>query len=591
MKIETLRHSLAHILAHAVQALYPGTKFAIGPAIENGFYYDFDFYKDAKQTQNSPPHLKIKCGDKRKTDAKQIGEQDLPKIEAKMKELIKQDIKFKKKNVSRAEAKKIFKNQPYKLELIKEKIEGGPLSIYQTGEFVDLCRGPHVKSSKEIPIDCFRLTKIAGAYFKGDEKNKMLTRIYGIAFLNKKQLEGHIKAIEEAEKRDHRILGQKLGLFLVDEEIGAGLPLWLPKGAILRKIVENYLYTELKKAGYQWIISPHIANLKLWKTSGHWGFYKENMYSPIKIDEEEYMIKPMNCPFHLKVYSTGVQSYKDLPLRLAELGTVYRYEKSGVLHGLTRVRGFTQDDAHIFCTREQLEQELINTTKLGIKMLQNFGFKDFDIYLSTRPEKYVGSEKIWKKATMALKKALISLNLPFKTDKGGGVFYGPKIDIKIKDNLGRPWQCTTIQVDFNLPERFQLKYIDKNGQKQEPIMIHRALLGSIERFLGVLVEHYAGAFPLWLSPVQVSILPISDRHIEYANFINEQLIAYNLRTEIKDENETLSKKIRNVEMQKIPYIIIVGDKEQQQKKVSLRTRDKGDLGLVSVAEFIKKINY
>ncbi len=598
MKIETLRHSLAHILAYAVQELYPGTKFGIGPAIDNGFYYDFDFVEIANPKSQIPKQIQNSNAQNSKQNFK-LTPDDLPKIEKKMRELIKQDIKFDKKIISVAEAKKLFKKQPYKLELIRDLAETRlqQISIYYSGKFVDLCKGPHIKSTlqlrsgqiKEIPADGFKLTKLAGAYWKGDEKNKMLTRIYGIAFKTKKELNSFLRIQEEAEKRDHRVLGKKLGLFLADEEIGTGLPLWLPKGAILRKAIEDYLYRELKGAGYQWIVSPHIANLELWKTSGHWDFYKENMYSPIKIDKEEYMLKPMNCPFHLKVYNSEIRSYKNLPLRLAELGTVYRYEKSGVLHGLTRVRGFTQDDAHIFCTPEQLNEELLNTTKMGIRMLKDFGFNDFDIYLSTRPEKYVGNDKIWKQATGALKNALQSLKLDFQTDEGGGVFYGPKIDIKIKDSLGRPWQCTTIQVDFNLPQRFQLKYIDESGKKQEPIMIHRALLGSIERFIGVLIEHYGGAFPFWLSPVQVCVLPIADRHIEYADLVNQQLTANNLRTEVKNENETLSKKIREAEMQKIPYVLVIGDKEKQAETVRVRDRKKGDIGERKLKDFILKI--
>jgi len=566
MKIETLRHSLAHILAHAVQELYPGTKFGIGPAIENGFYYDFDL--------PSP-----------------TSEDNLLKIEKKMREIIKKDLAFKKKLISKTEAKKIFKNQPYKLELIEELAKkGSKISIYQVGNFVDLCKGPHLKSTKQIPTDAFKLTKIAGAYWKGNEKNKMLTRIYGTAFSSKKELNEHLAKAKEAEKRDHRILGKKLGLFMFDEEIGAGLPLWTPKGAILRHIIENYLYEKLNKAGYQWIVSPHIANLQLWKTSGHWGFYRENMYSPIDIEDEKYLLKPMNCPFHIKIYNSKIRSYKDLPIRFAELGTVYRYEKSGVLHGLTRVRGFTQDDAHIFCTPEQLSEELLQTTKLGIKILKDFGFKDFEIFLSTRPEKYVGEEKIWRKAANALKYALSSLKLNYEIDKGGGVFYGPKIDIKIKDSLGRPWQCTTIQVDFNLPQRFKMFYIDKHGKKKQPIMIHRALLGSLERFIGVLIEHYAGAFPLWLAPSQIWILPIAQRHRKYAEKIANELSEAGFRVGLQDENETVSKKIRNAEIQKIPYVLVVGDKEIKKQTVRLRTREKGDVGEIKLAAFIKKIN-
>ena len=397
MKIETIRHSLAHILAYAVQEMYPGTKFGIGPAIENGFYYD--------------------------VSAEALAEADLPKIEAKMKEIIKKDISFKKKVVSKKEAKEIFKNQPYKLELIEEITGVRPLQIYQSGDFVDLCQGPHVKSTKEINPQAFKLTKIAGAYWKGSEKNPMLTRVYGVAFKTKKELENYLQKEAEAEKRDHRVLGQKLEMFSFDEEVGAGLPLWHPKGTILRKIIEDYLYKELTSQGYRWIVSPHIGKLDLWKTSGHWELYRENMYSPIKIDEEEYMLKPMNCPFHVKIYKTKIRSYKELPIKYAELGTVYRYEKSGVLHGLIRVRGFTQDDAHIWCTPEQLGTELTRLLKEGFKILKTFGFKEYDIYLSTRPEKYAGTLKNWEKATNSLKYVLKKLKLKYQIDPGGGVFY------------------------------------------------------------------------------------------------------------------------------------------------------------------------
>lgn len=565
MKIETLRHSLAHILAYAVQELYPGTKFGIGPAIEDGFYYDFDI--------PSP-----------------ISEKDLPKIEKKMRELIKKDLCFKKEIITKTKVKKIFKNEPYKLELINELLKQGlKINTYKVENFIDLCKGPHLRSTKEIPLDGFKLTKIAGAYWKGDEKNKMLTRIYGTAFFSKEELKNHLQNLKEAEKRDHRLLGKKLELFILDEEIGAGLPIWSPNGATLRHIVESYLYEELNNAGYSWVVSPHIANLELWKTSGHWDFYKENMYSPVKIDEDEYMIKPMNCPFHIKIYNNKIRSYKDLPILFAELGTVYRYEKSGVLHGLTRVRGFTQDDAHIFCTPEQLPEELLKTTRLGTKMLKKFGFKDFQIFLSTQPEKYVGSKQSWKKATDALKYTLSSLKLDYEIDKGGGVFYGPKIDIKIKDSLGRQWQCTTIQVDFNLPQRFDMSYIDEHGKKQEPIMIHRALLGSVERFIGVLIEHYGGAFPLWLSPVQIWVVPIGKGHRKYAQQITDKLKAEGFRVELKDQDETVSKKIRNAGIQRIPYTLVVGDKEIKAKKIGLRTREKGDVGLITLSTFIKKI--
>jgi len=585
-KIETIRHSLAHIMAYAVQELYPGTKFGIGPAIENGFYYDFEFVEADRRG--------LERGLTRITPG------DLPRIKEKMRELIKKDIKFEKKIVSKDEAKKIFKEQPYKLELI----EDGSLTVYRSGDFVDICQGPHIKSTlqlhsgqalrpcsgqaKEI-IDSFKLTKIAGAYWKGDEKNPMLTRIYGVAFNTKKELESYLQKEAEAEKRDHRILGQKLNLFIFDEEVGAGLPLWTSKGTILKKIIEEYLHKELKKEGYQWISTPHIGKLDLWQTSGHLELYQENIYSPIKIDQEQYLLKPMNCPFHVKLYQSEIRSYKNLPLKFAELGTVYRYERSGVLFGLVRVRGFTQDDAHIFCMSEQLAGELTKLLKQGFKILKTFGFKDYDIYLSTRPEKYAGTEKNWNKAINSLKHALGKLKLKFQTDPGGGVFYGPKIDIKIKDSLGRPWQCTTIQLDFNLPEKFKMNYIDQKGKKQQPIMIHRALIGSLERFIGVLLEHFAGALPLWLSPEQIWIIPVGSRHQKYANFVNQQLTTDKLRTKLKDENETVSKKIREGEIQKIPYLLVVGDKEMKAKSVRARERGKGDIGIMKLSKFIEKI--
>ncbi len=581
-KIETIRHSLAHILAAAVQELYPGTKFGIGPAIENGFYYDFEFKRS-------------------------LAPRDLPKIEKKMRELIKKNLKFVKKNISKAEAKKKFRDQPYKLEISEELSETrvsdsyqrpGSLSIYRVGDFVDLCRGPHIKSTlqlhsgqtKEI-IEAFKLTKIAGAYWKGEEKNPMLTRIYGLAFETEKELKDYLKLQLEAEKRDHRLLGQKLELFIFDQEVGAGLPLWLPKGAVLRKIIENYLYEELSSQGYNWLCTPHIGKLALWKKSGHWDFYKENLYSPIKIEGEEYLLKPMNCPFHLKVYNSKIRSHKELPLKFAELGTVYRYEKSGVLHGLTRARGFTQDDAHIICKPGQIAEEVEKLLKYGLKILKKFGFKDYNIYLSTRPEKYAGSEKDWQKATSTLKYALKKLKLKYRIDPGGGVFYGPKIDVKIKDALAREWQCTTIQFDFNLPERFKMTYVNEKGEKQKPFMIHRALLGSIERFIGVLLEHYQGALPFWLSPVQIWIIPVGSRNKKYSkelsSFLKKELSS--LRIEIKNENETVSKKIREAEIQKIPYVLVVGDKEMEAKAVRVRERQRGDIGMMSLSNFIKNL--
>jgi len=563
MKIETIRHSLSHLLALVVRELYPGTKFGIGPAIENGFYYDFDF-------------------------SKPISQEDIPRIEKKMKELIKQGISFKKKIISKTEAKKIFKDQPYKLELIEELPQKN-VSVYESGKFLDLCKGPHVKNTQEIDPEAFKLTKIAGAYWRGSERNPMLTRIYGIAFKNKKELDSYLLKEQEAEKRDHRILGQKLGLFIFEEEVGAGLPLWLPKGTVLRKVIENYLYQELTTQGYQWVVTPHIAKIDLWKTSGHWELYRDNIYSPIKINQEEYLLKPMNCPFHVKIYNSEIRSYKDLPIRYAELGTVYRYEKSGVLHGLTRVRGFTQDDAHIICQPSQLVTELTKLIKSGIKILKTFGFKDYDIYLSTRPEKYAGTLAGWKKATNSLEYILKKLKLNYQIDPAGGVFYGPKIDIKIKDSLGRPWQCTTVQVDFNLPERFKMTYINQKGKKEKPYMIHRALLGSIERFIGVLLEHYAGALPLWLAPEQIWIIPVGSTHKKYAESLGKQLSEIGYRIRLKDESETVSKKIRNGEIQKIPYLLVVGDKELKTKQVRIRERGKGDMGAMKLNKFLKNV--
>ena len=603
--IETIRHSLSHIMAYAVKELYPETKFGIGPAIENGFYYDFSLPAVAPGEGGA------------------LSPNDLPKIEKKMREIIKQNIVFKKKIVSKIAAKKLFsaqggsasggKNQTYKLELIEE-LPGKDVTLYESGGFFDLCKGPHIKSTlqlhsgqtKEI-IDSFKLTKIAGAYWRGSEKNKMLTRIYGIAFETKKELDDYFLKEAEAEKRDHRILGQKMDLFHIDENIGPGLVLWHPRGAILKKIIMDYALQEYLKNGYQLVDTPHIAKLNLWRVSGHTDFYKENMMPPMHLSEigvdelrssspfanaraeeekDDYQIKPMNCPFHIAIYKTKIRSYKNLPIRYTEMGTVYRYEKSGTLHGLVRVRQITQDDAHIICTSEQLSNELFSALKLTYKILKTFGFKEFNIYLSTRPEKYVGTPKIWEKAENSLKYALEKLKLKYQIDRGGGAFYGPKIDIKIKDAIGREWQCTTIQVDFNLPERFDMIYINQKGEKERPIMIHRALLGSLERFIGILLEHYTGALPLWLSPVQISIIPISDKHLKYAETIEKELGSF--RVEIKKENETVSKKIREGEIQKIPYLLVVGDNEIKNKSVRVRERGKGDMGEIKINKFLKK---
>lgn len=570
MKIETVRHSLAHIMAAAVQEMFPGVKFGMGPIIENGFYYDFEFF-------DTTP-----------------GENDLSKIEKKMRELIKQNISFKKKIAAKSEAKKIFENQPYKLELIEE-LPGKNVNIYESGSFIDLCKGPHIKSAKEIAPDAFKLTRLAGAYWKGQERNPMLTRIYGLAFKTKKELDDYLKKEAEAEKRDHRLLGRKMDLFHIDENVGPGLILWHPKGALLKKTIMDYALKEYLEAEYQLVDTPHIAKLNLWKISGHTDFYKENMFPPFhmaeigKEEKDDYQLKPMNCPFHIAIYKTQIRSYKNLPLRLTEMGTVYRYEKSGTLHGLVRVRGFTQDDGHIICTPEQLSQELFSTLKLTLKILKAFGFKKFDIYLSTKPEKSVGAAKTWIKAENSLKYALQKMKLKYQTDKGGGAFYGPKIDIKINDSLGRYWQLSTIQVDFNLPERFDMTYIAESGKKQRSIMIHRALLGALERFIGVLLEYHGGNLPLWASPVQAWVIPIGSRHEGFGNQVSKALKENGLRVELRDENETVSKKIRQGEIEKIPYLLVVGDKEMQSKSVRVRERNRGDTGMIKLNTFVKNV--
>ncbi len=577
INIETIRHSLSHILAAAIQELYPGTKFGIGPAIEGGFYYDFQFAN------------KHGAG----YEFSQITPNDLPKIEKKMRELIGQNITFKKKEMLGSDLNRLFENQPYKLELINE-LKKGEITIYESGNFIDLCKGPHIKSTKEVNPDAFKLTRIAGAYWQGNEKKPMLTRIYGVAFATKKELDDYFRIREEAEKRDHRILGQKMDLFHIDDNVGPGLVLWHPKGAFLKKIIIDYALNEYLKNGYQLVDTPHIAKLNLWKISGHTDFYKENMMPALhmaEIGEEEkddYQIKPMNCPFHIAIYKTKIRSYKDLPLRYTEIGTVYRYEKSGTLQGLVRVRQITQDDAHIICAPDQILTEICSILKLTKKIFSDFGLKEYNVYLSTKPEKYIGDQKIWKKAESSLIYALKKLNLKYETDSGGGAFYGPKIDIKIKDSLGREWQCTTVQFDFNLPERFDMAYIDQKGEKQRPLMIHRALLGALERFIGVLLEHYGGNLPLWLSPVQAWLIPIGSRHEKYANKIGEELKEKGLRIELKNDNDTVSKKIREGEIQKIPYLLIVGDKEIKAKSVAVRERGKGNIGMMKLSKFLKK---
>lgn len=559
-----MRHSCSHVLAAAVLKLFPETKLGIGPAIEDGFYYDFEFPKP-------------------------ISEANLEKISALMIRIIESKIPFKKEEVSIKRAQEIFKNQPYKLELIKDLASEGEkkITLYQTGDFVDLCAGPHVKNTSEIGP--FKLLSLAGAYWRGSEVNPMLTRIYGTCFKTKKELENYLNQIEEAKEKDHRKIGRKLDLYSISDEVGSGLPLWHPKLAIVRSKIEKFWKELHQKEGYQYIYTPHIGKKSLWEKSGHWKFYRELMYSPMKIEGVEYLIKPMNCPFHVQIYKSRPRSYRDLPIRYCELGTVYRYEPGGVLHGLTRVRGFTQDDSHIFCQPEQLQDELVGVLNLTKKIYQVFGFKDFRAYLSTRPKKSLGSDEIWKKATTALKGALAKTKIAFEIDPGAGVFYGPKIDLKVKDSLGREWQLLTNQVDFNFPEKFDLTYIDKKGGKQRPVMVHRAILGSLERFMGILIEHYGGAFPVWLSPVQVKIIPIAKRHQKYAQEVAEKLEKEDLRVEVSDHKGTMEAKIRDGELEKIPFMLVVGDKEIKTKTVAVRTRGEKDLGKMALEKFLAKI--
>jgi threonyl-tRNA synthetase len=578
-KIENIRHSLAHLLAAAVLELWPDAKPTIGPVIENGFYYDFDF--DHGNTEKKHGNTEKNTG---------ITEKDLPRIEEKMRKILKTWDKFEEIEETKESARKRYKGNPYKEELIEELIKNGEkITSYKSGNFIDLCRGGHVKSAKNIDPESFKLTSIAGAYWRGSEKNKMLTRIYGVAFENKKELETYLWQLEEAKKRDHRTLGKELDLFSISDEIGAGLILWHPKGAMMRVIIEDFSRHEHLKNGYEWVFSPHIGRGQLWKTSGHLGFYRENMYSPMNIEGEDYYIKPMNCPFHIQIYKSHIRSYRDLPKRYAEFGTVYRYELSGVLHGLTRVRGFTQDDAHIFCHPDQVETEIGKALNFSLFILKSFGLRDFKAYVSTRPEKYVGSSEDWEMATAVLKQAVKAENLDFEIDEGGGAFYGPKIDLKVEDALGRQWQLSTIQFDFNLPERFGLEYIDEKGKPRKPFMVHRALFGSFERFLGVLIEHYGGAFPLWLSPIQVAVIPIGSKHLKYAKEVCEKLRNENIRVELYDKNETISKKIREAEMQKIPYVAVVGDKELKLQAVAIRKRGEGDKGQAKVEDFIDQL--
>jgi len=547
-------------MAHAVKELFPDAKLAIGPATDDGFYYDFDIERT-------------------------FTPEDLAAIEKKMTDIIKKNNVFVRKIVPKEEAIDLFKSvgENYKVELLNE-IEDEEVSLYEEGGFIDLCRGPHIDSTGQV--SAFKLLSVAGAYWRGNEKNKMLQRIYGTSFTDENDLKEYLLFLEEVKKRDHRKLGKELDLFSMSEEIGAGLIIWHPKGALIRRTIEDFWLDEHYKAGYKILYTPHIAKLDVWRKSGHVDFYKENMYSPMEIEGIDYEIKPMNCPFHIHVYKTSLRSYRELPVRYAELGTVYRYERSGVLHGLLRVRGFTQDDAHIFCMENQIEDEILTVLDFTLFILKIFGFDHYDIYLSTKPERYVGTLDNWERSTNALKRALEIKGLLYDIDTGEGVFYGPKIDIKVKDSLNRPWQCSTIQVDFNNPERFDMTYRGSDGKDHRPIMIHRALMGSLERFFGILIEHYAGAFPLWLSPVQVEVLTIAERHSDYAVTISEGLKSEGVRTSLNLENEKIGYKIRNATMRKVPYLVIIGDKEVSEQKLTLRKRSGENIGPLKIEEFI-----
>lgn len=561
---ETFWHTSSHIMAQAVKELFPDAKLTIGPPIENGFYYDFYIGE------------------------RTFSPEDLEKIEERAKEIIKRDLKVERVELSKNEAIKIFKerNENFKIELINE-IEEDKVTCYKQGDFIDLCKGPHLPRTGLVKA--FKILSSSSSYWRKNEKGPLLQRIYGISFPDDKKLEEYLKNLEEIKKRDHRKLGKELNLFHYSEDVGAGLILWLPKGAFIRREIENFMFQEHLKRGYLPVYTPHIGKRRMWEISGHLDFYKENMYPEMKVEEEGYFIKPMNCPFHIQIYRSELRSYRDLPLRLFEFGTVYRFERSGVLHGLTRVRGFTQDDAHIFCTPEQVEDEIKGVIEFALFILKKFGFVDYKVYISTKPKEYVGTDDMWEMATNSLIKASKETGLIFEIAEGEGAFYGPKIDILIKDALGRKWQCTTIQFDFNLPEKFDIIYRDKDGRDKKPYMIHRALLGSFERFFGVLIEHYRGNFPLWLSPEQVRILPISEKLIKYAKKIEKILKKEGIRCKIDSENEKLGYKVRKAEIEKVPYVFVVGKKEEESERVSIRKHGEGDIGTMSIEEAIKKI--
>ncbi len=572
-RLHKLRHTCSHVMAMAVQKLYPDAKVTIGPATDTGFFYDFD-----RKEAFTP--------------------QDLKKIEKEMKKIIKADLPVIRQEVDREEIRaEITKlNEPYKLELLDAIPPDAVITRYFLGEpgkdrnvWWDLCAGPHLERTGEIDPEAFELESIAGAYWRGDEKNAMLQRIYGTAWENKEQLEAYKFLMEEAKRRDHRRLGKDLQLFSIQEEAGGGLVFWHPRGALMRKTIEDFWKDLHLQGGYELVTTPHIANLELWKTSGHNDFYRDSMFDTMEVEEQVYQLKPMNCPFHILIYKDGLHSYRELPIRYAELGTVYRYERSGTMHGLMRVRGFTQDDAHIFCTEDQIATEILGVLNLAEELLSTFGFANYEVNLSTRPDKYVGEDAIWEKATQALKDALDRKGWSYKVDEGGGAFYGPKIDIKIEDAIGRKWQCSTIQVDFNLPDRFDLEYVAEDGTRKRPIMIHRALFGSLERFFGILVENYGGDFPLWLAPIQVRLIAVSDEQMPYLTEVERQMKAQGIRVQLDRSGERMQKQIRKAELEKIPVMGIAGNKEVESGSLSLRTRGQGELGVLTTQAVMDKL--
>ena len=560
-ELRVLRHTASHVLAQAVKRLYPETKLAIGPAIDDGFYYDFD-----REGGFTP--------------------EDLEKLEAEMAKIVKENLPVKPFTLPRDEAIQLMKekDEPYKVELIEDLPEGETISFYTQGEFTDLCAGPHILYTKGVKA--FKLTSIAGAYWRGSEKNKMLTRIYGTAFANKTDLENYLTMMEEAKKRDHRKLGKELGLFMFAEE-GPGFPFFLPKGMTLKNTLIDYWREIHLRENYQEVSTPVILSRKLWETSGHWDHYKDNMYTTV-IDEEDYAIKPMNCPGGMLVYKSQPHSYRDLPLRVGELGLVHRHEKSGQLHGLMRVRCFTQDDAHIFMTQEQITEEIKNVTRLINEVYTQFGFEYF-VELSTRPEDSMGSDEDWELATNGLRNALEEMGLKYIVNEGDGAFYGPKIDFHLRDSIGRTWQCGTIQLDFQLPQRFEAEYVAEDGSKKRPIMIHRVCFGSIERFIGILIEHYAGKFPVWLAPVQVKVIPVSEKSMDYATGVYEKLRSAGIRTELDHKDEKVGYKIRQAQLEKVPFMLVLGEKEAAEGAITVRSRDQGDLGAANLDEFIAKV--